>query len=56
MESQIVDLGPLTLLGLEARFIAAMSPDAIRKRRPLSQELEGLLAELGLPALAPGRA
>lgn len=28
MEPQIVDLGPLTLVGLDARFIAAMSPDA----------------------------
>ncbi len=38
------------------RLHAAMSPDAIRKRRPLSSELEGLLSELGLPILLPGRA
>jgi hypothetical protein len=28
----------------------------VRKRRPLSTELEGLLSELGLPLLTPGRA
>ncbi len=35
---------------------SAMNPDVVRKRRPLSSELEGLLAELGLPLLSPGRA
>jgi hypothetical protein len=33
-----------------------MNPDLVRKRRPLSHELEGLLSELGLPLLTPGRA
>jgi hypothetical protein len=33
-----------------------MSPDVVRKRRPLSNDLEGLLSELGLPVLNPGRA
>lgn len=39
-----------------ARLQAAMNPEAIRKRRPLSGDLEHLLHELGLPSLAPGRA
>jgi RNA polymerase sigma-70 factor (ECF subfamily) len=39
-----------------ARLHTAMNPDSVRKRRPLSQELEGLLSELGLPVLSPGRA
>ena len=38
------------------RLHAAMSPDLIRKRRPISDELEGLLTQWGLPVLAPGRA
>jgi RNA polymerase sigma-70 factor (ECF subfamily) len=38
------------------RLAVAMNPDLKRKRRPLSGELEGLLADLGLPLLAPGRA
>jgi RNA polymerase sigma-70 factor (ECF subfamily) len=39
-----------------SRLHTAMNPDSVRKRRPLSQELEGLLSELGLPVLSPGRA
>ncbi|HVK77964.1 MAG TPA: sigma-70 family RNA polymerase sigma factor [Kofleriaceae bacterium] len=43
-----------------SRLQAAMAPDTLaamrRKRAPLSGELEGLLAEWGLPVLAPGRA
>ena len=39
-----------------SRLHTAMNPDTVRKRRPLSQELEGLLSELGLPVLSPGRA
>jgi RNA polymerase sigma-70 factor (ECF subfamily) len=38
------------------RLFTTMNPDTVRKRRPLSQELEGLLSELGLPVLSPGRA
>ncbi|MBE7452502.1 MAG: sigma-70 family RNA polymerase sigma factor [Kofleriaceae bacterium] len=39
-----------------ARLHQSMNPDRVRKRRALSAELEGLLSELGLPVLAPGRA
>jgi DNA-directed RNA polymerase specialized sigma24 family protein len=39
-----------------SRLNASMNPDLVRKRRPLSTELEGLLSELGLPLLTPGRA
>jgi len=39
-----------------ARLHAAMKPGAIRKRRPLSVELEGLLSALGLPLGARGQA
>jgi RNA polymerase sigma-70 factor (ECF subfamily) len=38
------------------RLFTTMNPDTVRKRRPLSLELEGLLSELGLPVLSPGRA
>ncbi len=38
------------------RLNASMNPDVVRRRRPLSNELEGLLSELGLPVLNPGRA
>ncbi len=39
-----------------SRLQTAMNPDSVRKRRPLSRDLEGLLSELGLPVLSPGRA
>ena len=39
-----------------SRLHTAMNPDVKRARRPLSHELEGLLSELGLPVLSPGRA
>lgn len=38
------------------RLNTNMSPDVKRKKRALSGELEGLLSELGLPLLTPGRA
>jgi DNA-directed RNA polymerase specialized sigma24 family protein len=38
------------------RLSSNMSPDVKRKKRALSGELEGLLSELGLPLLTPGRA